>query len=370
MPKQPVKIGFIGAGNMGQCAHLKNYVQLPHCSVVALAELRDDLRQKVAARYGIPRTYKDHRQLLAGERELDGLVMVQPFSRHGRLIPELAQAGIPMFIEKPLAASIPEAEVIIKALESQGTWLMVGYHKRSDPAAQYAKREIDKLKQTGELGPMRYVRITMPAGDWIAGGFSDLIRSSEKASVEPDAPSLPEDMDASLYKTYTAFINYYIHQVNMLRFLLGEPYEVSYADPSGLLLVARSESGVAACIEMSPYNTTIDWHESALVAFERGYIKVDWPAPLAINRPGRVELFRDPGGSGSPGSSGNPGSPGAGGATPQTIVPSLPWVHAMKQQAALFIGAIRGEVPPPCTAPEALEDLRVARQYLRLWKGR
>jgi hypothetical protein len=30
---------------------------------------------------------------------------------------------------------------------------------------------------------------------------------------------------------------------------------------------------------------------------------------------------------------------------------------------------VRGERPPTCTAAEALEDLKVARQYLKLWKG-
>ncbi len=41
----------------------------------------------------------------------------------------------------------------------------------------------------------------------------------------------------------------------------------------------------------------------------------------------------------------------------------------MRAQAAAFVQAIRGEAPPPCDATEALADLRVAREYLRLWKG-
>lgn len=41
----------------------------------------------------------------------------------------------------------------------------------------------------------------------------------------------------------------------------------------------------------------------------------------------------------------------------------------MRCQAMNFIAAVRGERPPMCTADEALEDLRVAREYLRLWKG-
>ena len=82
-----------------------------------------------------------------------------------------------------------------------------------------------------------------------------------------------------------------------MRHLLGEPYHVTYADPSGVLLAGQSESGVAGAIEMSPYRTTIDWQESALVCFEHGYVKLELPAPLACNRPGRVEIFRDPGGA-------------------------------------------------------------------------
>ncbi len=73
----------------------------------------------------------------------------------------------------------------------------------------------------------------------------------------------------------------------------------------------------------------------------------------ARNRAGQVETLYDPGGE----------------APPRTIRPILPPVHAMRAQAAAFVQAIRGEAPPPCDATEALADLRVAREYLRLWKG-
>jgi hypothetical protein len=35
-----------------------------------------------------------------------------------------------------------------------------------------------------------------------------------------------------------------------------------------------------------------------------------------------------------------------------------------------FLCAIGGEMPPMTTAEEALEDLKVARDYLRIWKGK
>ena len=346
-----VRLGFVGVGNMGQCAHLKNYVLVPDCEVAAIAELRPLLAQKVAARYGIEHIYPEASDMLAHE-ELDGIVAPQPFTRHGVVLPELYKKGLPVLTEKPLSSSIEVGEKLLAALNAGGSWHMVGYHKRSDPATMYMRQEIDRLKQTGELGALRYVRIVMPAGDWIAAGFNGLIRSDEPLPpLEKDPPA--SDMDADAYKQYVAFVNYYIHQVNLLRHLLGEPYTVTFADRGGVLLVAESSSGVTGTIEMSPYKTSIDWQESALVAFEHGYLKLELPAPLASNRPGRLEILRDPG----------------SGVVPTTTIPQLPWVGAMHQQAINFVKAIKGEAQPPCQAAEALEDLRIARDYIRLWKN-
>jgi hypothetical protein len=57
------------------------------------------------------------------------------------------------------------------------------------------------------------------------------------------------------------------------------------------------------------------------------------------------------------------------GVAPEITVPDLPAVHAMRQQASNFLAAIRGERRPPCEAAEALDDLLVARDYLRLWRN-
>jgi len=345
-----VRIGFVGVGGMGQCAHLRNYVTLPECEVVAIAEVRENLGRSVAERYGVGTVYANHLDMIAAEK-LDGIVASQPFNRHGVLIPDLCKAGVPILTEKPLSSTVESGEAILKAEQESGVWHMVGYHKRSDPATMRAKDEIERLKSTGELGKLRYVRILMPAGDWVANGFADLLGSDEPfPAMEFEPP--PLDMDSETYDHYMAFVNYYIHQVNLMRHLLGESYEVTYADPSQVVLAVRSKSGVAGVIEMTPYRTTVDWQESALVCFEMGWVKIELPAPLASNRPGRVEIYRDPGGR-----------------EPELIVPTLPWVHAMRQQAANFVAAIKGEREPMCNASDALADLIVARDYIRLLRG-
>jgi len=351
MSEKKVRIGFVGVGGMGQAAHLKNYAINPECEVVAIAELRPELARKVAAKYGVPRVYPDHMAMLEAE-QLDGIVASQQFQRHSVLVPDLVKAKVPIFTEKPLAGNIAAGEIVLKSLADRGVTHMVGYHKRSDPATVYAKAEIDRFKASGEIGKLRYVRIVIPAGDWVADGFCDTIWSSEEMP-ELASETPPADMDDKIYNEQIWFVNYYIHQVNLMRHLLGEDYKVAYVDKNNLVIVVETASGVTGTIEMTPFNTTREWMEEAMVAFEHGYVKLDLPAPLAANRAGRVEVMADPG----------------NGATPITTIPTLPWINAMRQQAANFVKVIKGEMQPPCTAQEAMKDLQVARDYIRLRFG-
>src|SRR5689334_462191 len=120
------RIGFVGVGGMGQCAHLKNYATLPDCEVAAIAEVRPELAQ----RYDVPQVYPNAEVMLEHE-SLDGLVAVQPFDRHGSIVMPLYRAGIPILTEKPLASSVEIGERMLAALAAGGSWHMVGYHKRS-----------------------------------------------------------------------------------------------------------------------------------------------------------------------------------------------------------------------------------------------
>lgn len=341
-----VRIGFVGVGSMGQMAHLKNYVTLDDCEVVALAEVRLQTGKLVAERYGVPKVYPDHRAMLASET-LDAVVASQPFDRHAVLLPEIYPHVKYVLTEKPLAVAPEAGRKLAAAAARAGCTHMVAYHKRSDPATEYARGLIDQWKADGRLGRLKYVRILMPAGDWINNGFLGRLDAGDKPPALDREPPMT-DLDEPARKAYVSFVNYYIHQLNLMRHLLGEPYRVAYADQTGVLLAVRSESGVPGVLEMTPYRTTVEWEESALVAFEKGYLVLRLPAPMVCNRAGTVEVYEDPGGK-----------------TPVRSFPSLPWVHAMRNQAMNFVKVCRGERKPPCDAGEAVLDLDVAREYIR-----
>ena len=345
---KPVRLGFVGTGGMGQCAHLCNYALIPDCEVVAVAELRERTGRLVADRYGIPKVYTDHTEMLAKE-ELDAIVAIQLFERHGIILMDLVKYGLPIMIEKPLADSVGTARKILAALDKADLKVMVGYHKRSDPASELVKAKIDEFKASGELEEMRYLRVTIPAGDFVNNGFRGRLEGNDPApELECDPPD--EDMPENERGLFGGFVNYYIHQINLVRYFLGENYTVDYAGPNGVVMAGHGkDSGVEYVIEMCPYLTSVDWQESAFVGFKRGYIKLELPAPLARNRSGKVEILKD-----------------AEGQAPEVTIPHMPWCDAMYNQATNFIRFVRGEAPAPCEAREAFEDLVTAAEFIRL----
>ncbi len=343
-----VKIAFVGTGTMGQCAHLRNYSVLPECEVVAISELRPNLAEKVAAKYRIANYYTDYEEMF-DRHEIDGVVAAQSFTRHGVIVPDLLSRCKHVFTEKPIAASMTAAEKILTAAKDNDTKHYLGYHKRSDPAIMHAKELVDQWKQSKKYGALKYVRILIPPGEWIQGGFYDLVTSDDPMPELKYDPS-DGDMDVTTWDLFYDFISFYVHQINLMRHLMGEDIDVVFAEPTKTVMNLQSESGVPGIIEMEPYKTTVDWQESVLVCFEKAWIKVSIPAPMAHNRPGSVEIFTDPGMR----------------VTPEHTRVDLPWMSAMRMQAVNFCKAIKGLDTPLCTAEEACSDLEICRDYINM----
>jgi hypothetical protein len=168
-----------------------------------------------------------------------------------------------------------------------------------------------------------------------------------KCDMEKDVKYFDEP---DLNKMYDSFVNYYIHQINAIRYLLGEDYHIKYAERTKTLLAGESLSGKPVVVEMSPWRNSLDWQESYLLGFERGWMRIDLPAPLAVNSSGKVTVYED----------------NKERSTPVEWSPTLQPVAAMKNQAVNYIKFIMGEKPAMCTAQEALKDLELAKEYIEL----
>jgi predicted dehydrogenase len=350
MASEKVKIGFIGVGFMGQLAHLQNYVQLPDCEVVAIADAKIEQAKKVAAAYGVSRVYQDYHELLA-DKEIVGVVASQQYRNHVNIVPDILNAGKHVMTEKPLTLFAENARPLVDLAKAKNLIHMVGYHKRSDPASELCKEFITEATKSGIWGKLKYIRITMPPGDWVGGSKGAISTNEAYPNIEWE--KTPDGIDQKTFDEYNTFVNYYIHQVNLMRFFLGEDYKVVFADKKGVLLVTESDSGITGTIEMEPYSTSGSWQEKITVFFDRAYIEVELPAPLASQQAGKLTIFTDLNDEGG-----------------KYTIPVLPNVHAMKNQANNFIRALKGEKEPPCSSREAILDLEVAMDYIKMWMGK
>jgi predicted dehydrogenase len=344
-----IRIGFVGAGFMGQLAHIRSYALLDEeCELVALAEPRRRTAELVAARYGIGRVYRDHRELLEAE-QLDGIVAPQRYAHHAALLPELYPRTRHLFTEKPLALGAAQGDRLAELAGEAGCIHMLGYHRRSDPATREAKRTVDALKSSGELGALRYIRICFTDGDWIANAHRAFIDVGEQPPpAEEEQPPAEFAGDDARWALSTG-VDQLVHPLNLIRHFLGERYDVAFVHASGRLLVFESESGVPATIEVSPYRLTVGFDEELLVAFQRGYVRLR-PAPnLALRRAGTVEIYRDPDVD----------------SVPERISPQVPRVDPQQAQAADFLRVCRGEAEPPTDAGEAAQDLHLIETIVR-----
>src|SRR5690348_8944540 len=108
---EPVRLGYVGCGFMAQKVHLPNFASIPECRLVALAEVREDLGQAVQAQYGIPRLYRTHQEL-AADPEIEAVALSAGYSLQGEMARDLLRAGKHVFMEKPMATTVAQAEAI------------------------------------------------------------------------------------------------------------------------------------------------------------------------------------------------------------------------------------------------------------------
>ncbi|HOV69954.1 MAG TPA: Gfo/Idh/MocA family oxidoreductase, partial [Clostridia bacterium] len=234
-----VRLVFPGTGFMGQIAHLQNYANLTNeCEVVAVADPRENVARQVAKRYNVPAVYSNIYEMLEKE-DYDAIVCIQNFSRHEALLPEVLSIGKPVMLEKPIALRPETGEMLMDIAKKHGTKVMIGYHKRSDPATETAKVYVDKFKASGEYGRFNEVRVLMADGDWCYCGIvPDVINSNEPVPpVKTEAPEASFTKEQQDYHGHV--VNYYIHQINYLRLMMGEPYDVEYVSGDGVVMVAK-----------------------------------------------------------------------------------------------------------------------------------
>lgn len=154
----------IGFGKLG-LLHAGIVNGLPGSRLTAVADTSSRILSFLRAKLQEVRTYSDYRKMIRDEK-LDAAFIATPTGLHVPIAVDCVRAGIPVFIEKPVATSAAEANRLIEALEQRPVVNMVGYMGRHIDTFFKAKTIID----SGALGKLQMFRSSMYIGQLFRKG--------------------------------------------------------------------------------------------------------------------------------------------------------------------------------------------------------
>jgi predicted dehydrogenase len=124
-----IRLGIVGAGHLGKI-HAKLAHELDEFDVVAVADPSEASLRELAAE--IPVTTVDEHCELIGK--IDAAIIAVPSTLHHQVATELLDAGVHLFVEKPIAVSVGEADEMVSIADERGVILQVGHVERFNPA--------------------------------------------------------------------------------------------------------------------------------------------------------------------------------------------------------------------------------------------
>jgi UDP-2-acetamido-3-amino-2,3-dideoxy-glucuronate N-acetyltransferase len=149
-PKKP-KIAVVGAGYWGKFL-IRNFHELG--GLCWIVDNRPEVLAQFAQQYPDVIGVKTLDELLNLDVKPDGIVIATPSLTHYTLGKQVIEAGIPLYVEKPLATTLSDAQALVTLAEAKQLPLMVGHLLLYHPAINRIKSLIDE----GVLGKIRYIQ--------------------------------------------------------------------------------------------------------------------------------------------------------------------------------------------------------------------
>jgi len=112
--RKKLRLGFIGTGFMGQYCHLKSFLEVSDCEIIAIADKRKDLANKVAKKYKIKNIFYSHKDLIKSNLNLNGVIIITRRTMTGPIALDFLKSGYNVFTEKPMCCSSIQAKKLLK----------------------------------------------------------------------------------------------------------------------------------------------------------------------------------------------------------------------------------------------------------------
>lgn len=132
---EKLKVGVFGVGALGR-HHARLYAQSPNAEVVGIFDVNKETAEKVGAEFGL-KVFDNWKELA---EQCEAMSVAVPANYHASSTIPLLEMGKHVLVEKPIAASVEEAEAMVEAARKNNVILGVGHVERFNPAMDFLEK--------------------------------------------------------------------------------------------------------------------------------------------------------------------------------------------------------------------------------------
>ncbi len=154
--KEIVNIAIIGCGGIANGKHMPSLKRLEGVHMVAFCDIIVERAEKAKDEFGTSdaRVYKDYKELLENEPDVDAVHVCTPNRSHSYISIDAMESGKHVMCEKPMAKTYQDALAMCEAAKRTGKKLTIGYQNRFRKETQY----LHQLCADGELGEIYFAK--------------------------------------------------------------------------------------------------------------------------------------------------------------------------------------------------------------------
>ncbi len=195
-----IRWGIIGCGNVTEIKSGPGFQKAAHSELVAVMRRNDALAKDYALRHKVPHWF-DNAEALIHHPQVDAVYIATPPDSHLAYVRAVAQAGKPVYVEKPMALNYAQATEMVEICKNNNVPLFVAHYRRALP--RFIK--INELLRQGRIGAVRFVNMM-----YHKQALEDDLRGKMHWRLDPAKAGCGYFCDLAP------------HMIDILQFLLGE----------------------------------------------------------------------------------------------------------------------------------------------------
>jgi len=334
-----MRVGIIGAGTIAHYAHFPGYQKVPGVEIVAISDIDAARAETAKARWNIPASYTDYRQML--KLGLDAVSICTPNYLHAEMTIAALEAGCHVLCEKPMAMNAGEAEQMVTAARNAGKFLMIGFNNRFRADAMALK----KLIGQGLLGEIYFAKAGWVRRRGIPGHGNWFTTRAKSGGG--------------------ALIDIGVHMLDLAVWLMGRPQPVAVMGATYAKFGPRPGRGTGSWGEPVPGGIfDVDDLAGAMIRFTNGatlLLEASWAAHIekehtfvhllgteagaqVVSPPAQAKVFTEKEGVSQ---------------DITLVTPEQPSGAAHHAEIAAFVRCIKEGVPPESSGEDGLRIMRI-----------